>query len=134
MPTTPGGIWTPDDNDDWDLTVDLAATAVSIDDAISAAVSDVSASTPLVQRGTTNFVGNSSGAITVSVTFASPYASTPTVVMGSNNTVNGVVLSATPTSVSTTGFTARMISTSPTSGPGFGSTYSAAWVAVGDRP
>lgn len=34
MPTTPLGIWTPDDSDDWDLTVDLAAMAVSIDSAI----------------------------------------------------------------------------------------------------
>lgn len=34
MPTTPLGVWTPDDSDDWDLTVDLAAMAVSIDSAI----------------------------------------------------------------------------------------------------
>lgn len=37
MPTTPRGIWTPSDSDDWDLTVDLAAMAVSIDDAITSA-------------------------------------------------------------------------------------------------
>lgn len=34
MPTTPRGIWTPDDSDDWDLTVDLAASALSTDAAI----------------------------------------------------------------------------------------------------
>lgn len=31
MPTTTLGIWTPDDGDDWDLTVDLAAFALSVD-------------------------------------------------------------------------------------------------------
>lgn len=35
MPTTPLGIWTPDDTDDWDLTVDLAATAISVDTVVS---------------------------------------------------------------------------------------------------
>lgn len=35
MPTTPRGVWTPDDSDDWDLTTDLAAMAVSIDTAIT---------------------------------------------------------------------------------------------------
>ena len=35
MPTTPLGIWTPGDGDDWDLTVDWAANAISIDEAIS---------------------------------------------------------------------------------------------------
>lgn len=34
MPTTARGIWTPADTDDWDLTVDLAATAVSVNTAI----------------------------------------------------------------------------------------------------
>lgn len=34
MPTTTLGVWTPDDSDDWDLTVDLAATGVSVDSAI----------------------------------------------------------------------------------------------------
>lgn len=34
MPTTPLGIWTPADSDDWDLTVDLAAMGTSIDTAI----------------------------------------------------------------------------------------------------
>lgn len=38
MPTTPRGIWTPADSDDWDLTVDLASMALSIDSAISASV------------------------------------------------------------------------------------------------
>ena len=33
MPTTPNGVWTPDDSDDWDLVTDLAAMAVSIDNA-----------------------------------------------------------------------------------------------------
>ena len=33
--TTDHGIFSPDDGDDWDLTVDLAAMAVSTDDAIS---------------------------------------------------------------------------------------------------
>lgn len=36
MPTTPLGFWTPDDSDDWDLTVDLATTAISIDTAVAA--------------------------------------------------------------------------------------------------
>ena len=36
MPTTPKGIWTPDDSDDWDLTVDWAANALSTDAAIDA--------------------------------------------------------------------------------------------------
>ena len=31
MPTTTKGTWTPADNDDWDLTIDLAAMANSID-------------------------------------------------------------------------------------------------------
>lgn len=35
MPTTPLGVWTPDDADDWDLTVDLAAMAVSVDTVIT---------------------------------------------------------------------------------------------------
>lgn len=30
MATTTSGIWTPDDSDDWDITVDLAAMANSI--------------------------------------------------------------------------------------------------------
>ena len=34
MPTTPKGIWSPDDGDDWDLTIDLAAMAISTDAAI----------------------------------------------------------------------------------------------------
>lgn len=34
MPTTPRGIWTPDSTDDYDLVVDLAATANSIDGAL----------------------------------------------------------------------------------------------------
>lgn len=34
MPTTPRGVWTPNDGDDFDLITDLAATGVSIDDAI----------------------------------------------------------------------------------------------------
>ena len=29
MPTTPNGRWSPDDGDDWDLTIDLAAMAIS---------------------------------------------------------------------------------------------------------
>lgn len=33
MPTTPNGVWSPDDSDDWDLVTDLAAMAVSIDNA-----------------------------------------------------------------------------------------------------
>ena len=41
MPTTPLGIWTPDDSDDWDLTVDLAANAISVDDAITDAFDGV---------------------------------------------------------------------------------------------
>lgn len=40
MPTTPRGIWTPADSDDWDLTVDWAANAVSIDTAITNAVAE----------------------------------------------------------------------------------------------
>lgn len=39
MPTTPRGIWTPTDGDDWDLITDLAAFAVSVDTAIGAALS-----------------------------------------------------------------------------------------------
>lgn len=34
MPTTPRGVWTPSDSDDWDLTVDWAANALSVDQAI----------------------------------------------------------------------------------------------------
>lgn len=41
MPTTPLGIWTPDDSDDWDLTVDLAASALSTDAAISTATAAI---------------------------------------------------------------------------------------------
>lgn len=40
MPTTPRGIWTPSDSDDWDLTVDWAANAASIDTAITNAVAE----------------------------------------------------------------------------------------------
>lgn len=36
MTTTPRGVFSPDDSDDWDLTVDLAAMAVSIDTALLA--------------------------------------------------------------------------------------------------
>lgn len=39
MPTTPGGRWSPDDNDDWDLTVDLAAMQVSNEAATSSEIS-----------------------------------------------------------------------------------------------
>lgn len=39
MPITTRGIWTPDDNDDWDLTVDWAANAASTDAAINAVAS-----------------------------------------------------------------------------------------------
>ena len=35
MTVTPRGIWTPDDSDDYDFTVDMAATAVSIDNIVS---------------------------------------------------------------------------------------------------
>lgn len=34
MPTTPRGIVTPNDGDEWDLVTDLAATAVTVDNAI----------------------------------------------------------------------------------------------------
>lgn len=46
MPTTPRGIWTPGDSDDWDLVTDLAAFAVSVDTAIGA----VAATVPLPTR------------------------------------------------------------------------------------
>lgn len=41
MPTTPRGIWTPSDSDDFDIITDMAATAVSVDDAITAAMAGV---------------------------------------------------------------------------------------------
>lgn len=43
MAVTPRGIWTPDGVDGWDLTVDLAAMAVSIDTAITTATDVVHA-------------------------------------------------------------------------------------------
>lgn len=46
MPTTPRGIWSPSDSDDWDLTVDWAAQSVSIDDAITDAVGEAVAAVP----------------------------------------------------------------------------------------
>lgn len=40
MPTTTRGIWTPDSGDDYALTTDLAATAASIDQAITDATAE----------------------------------------------------------------------------------------------
>lgn len=41
MPTTPRGIWTPADSDDFDIVTDMAATAVSVDDAITAGLAGI---------------------------------------------------------------------------------------------
>lgn len=39
MPITPNfSLWSPDDSDDWDLTIDLAAMAISIDASLDDAV------------------------------------------------------------------------------------------------
>ena len=59
MPTTPLGVWTPDDGDDWDLTIDLAAMAISIDAALIAGATRVigtdaeriAATAPLLRNG-----------------------------------------------------------------------------------
>lgn len=48
MPTTPRGVWTPNDGDDFDIITDLAAMGVSIDDAIG-----VVAGTVQYRAGTT---------------------------------------------------------------------------------
>lgn len=42
MATTSSGIWTPDDPDDWDLTVDLAATANSIQTVFNGVSTEIS--------------------------------------------------------------------------------------------
>ena len=42
MPITPNfSLWSPDDSDDWDLTIDLAAMAISIDAAITSATTSL---------------------------------------------------------------------------------------------
>lgn len=43
MPVTTRGVWTPADSDDWDLTVDLAAMALSIDSALATNESNAAA-------------------------------------------------------------------------------------------
>lgn len=59
MPTTSLGVWTPGDTDDWDLTIDLAAMALSVDEAITMNASRIigtdaqrlSASAPSLREG-----------------------------------------------------------------------------------
>lgn len=55
MPVSARGVWTPADSDDWDLTVDLAAMATSIDVALGTAVTQAIAGAALPDTGWVSF-------------------------------------------------------------------------------
>lgn len=58
MTTTPLGIWTPNDGDDWDLTIDLSAMANTVDAAILAQrLRTEKSGATVAALGTGDFVG-----------------------------------------------------------------------------
>lgn len=76
--TSPSNIWTPDPGDDYDLTVDLAATADSIQRALSAI-------TGATKRGVVNTNTTTDGFVTVTHGFTT----LPTIAL-STGPVNGL--------------------------------------------
>ena len=104
------------------------ALANAVDDAITAAI----ASLPLTQRGKVSFVGNGTSTVEVTVTFDEPYATAPTVIIGSFGLLAGNTLVGSVGSTSTTSFTGRMAQTG-SAGPGFNGTYTVDWIATGER-
>lgn len=129
--TSPDNIWTPDSGDDYALTVDLAATADTIQDALTALRAELNAQ-PLVQRGTMTFSGGGSPVNETSITFPSPFGDTPSVSIDGYVLTNGDSLIATALTRSPTGFTGRLVLTG--AGGNFSSTYTLSWIAVGARP
>lgn len=134
MPTTPGGIWTPDDNDDWDLTVDLAAMAVSIDDSVQSYVDSAILS---IQESLDKLPASiESGSVAVTSTAANTttsqfvpfppgaFMTPPNVTVTANSTVPGNILQGVSvTGVSSTGFTIHLLRENAT-------TTTVYWIAV----
>lgn len=129
--TSPDNIWTPDSGDDYALTVDLAATADTVQDALTSLRDTVQAALdamPFVQSGSISFSGDGTKTIVTSITFPEPFASPPDVIVGDENTSSRIFVSK-AASITTAGAAVRI-----TASDTFYSSYSVPWIAVGKRP